>query len=226
LGFMPHVPPGVFTMGCHEARDIGILGGCDQDEFPSHHVTLTIGFYMMQHEVTVGQWQAVMGELPEWAWGDENDPVTGVSWEDAQAFAARVSALERTTYRLPTEAEWEYAARGGEHYLFAGSGDVGAVAWYLGNPTEWDTLHEVCLKSRNAFGLCDMTGNVMEWTADWYGAYDQDPQIDPKGPSQGRYRVARGGSWSQDGRSVRIAYRAPGIPQSWNDDLGFRLMTD
>ena len=124
-------------------------------------------------------------------------------------------------FRLPTEAEWEYAARGGESYGYAGSDDEDAVAWYSGNHN--GSTRPVCGKASNAWGLCDMSGNVWEWTNDWYGAYEAEDSMDPLGAASGYYRVFRGGSWTDLRQHVRVAVRGWRRPSDWTYHLGFRL---
>jgi formylglycine-generating enzyme required for sulfatase activity len=148
--------------------------------------------------------------------------VEQVSWNDAQAFIAKVSARDGVTYRLPTEAEWEYAARGGAGFAYAGSSDLGSVGWFSDNAGS--KTHPVCGKGRNGYGLCDMTGNVSEWTADWYGGYASSAQTDPRGAASGSSRVFRGGSWIGVALSARVAFRDRSLPDFRSGDLGFRLV--
>jgi formylglycine-generating enzyme required for sulfatase activity len=227
VGTMRLIPAGTFTMGCKPGRD-DVAGGCWSDESPPHTVTLTKAYYMMEHEVTQAEWAAVMGaKTSEFSSCGPTCPVEYVSWDDVQAFIGKVSARDGVTYRLPTEAEWEYAARGGAGFAYAGSSDLGSVGWY-GN---WDgsgnsgaTTHSVCGKARNGYGLCDMTGNVWEWTADWDGAYKSSAQTDPRGPASGSYRVFRGGCWNGGARDARVANRCGIEPGYRNHVLGFRLV--
>ena len=138
-----------------------------------------------------------MGSNPSRYTGDDNLPVEQVSWKDVQEFIQKLNALTGKTYRLPTEAEWEYAARGGNQsqgYKYAGSNTVGDVAWHYGNSDH--KTHPVGQKQPNELGLYDMSGNVWEWCQDWYGDYSSSAQTNPTGPSSGSYRVLRGGSWS------------------------------
>jgi formylglycine-generating enzyme required for sulfatase activity len=222
LGTMVHIPPGTFTMGCKPGRD-DVEGGCDSDESPAHSVTLTQAYYLMEHEVTQGEWQAVMGANPS-AYTDcgSRCPVEMVSWDDVQAFIAKVSARDGVTYRLPTEAEWEWAARGGQEFAYAGSSEVGAVGWYEENSGQ--ETHPVCGKSRNGYGLCDMTGNVWEWVGDWKADYGSASATDPRGPSAGSFRVDRGGCWYDGARIARVAIRNGLDPAFRNSNLGFRLL--
>ena len=222
VGMMRLIPAGTFTMGCKPGRD-DVAGGCYSDESPPHTVTLTKPYYMMEHEVTQAEWSAVMGANPSYFPScGPTCPVEQVSWNDAQAFIAKVSARDGVTYRLPTEAEWEYAARGGAGFAYAGSSDLGSVGWFSDNAGS--KTHPVCGKARNGFGLCDMSGNVWEWTADWEGAYASSAQTDPRGPASGSYRVRRGGCWFYDAQGARVADRNGGNPDNWSDNLGFRLV--
>ena len=221
LGTMAYIPAGTFTMGCERGRD-DATGGCNGDEVP-HTVTLTQPYYMMEHEVTQAEWSAVMGSNPSgFSSCGPTCPVEQVSWNDAQAFIAKVSARDGVTYRLPTEAEWEYAARGGAGFAYAGSVDLESAGWFWDNAG--DNTHPVCGKARNGFGLCDMSGNVFEWTADFHGAYTSSAQTDPYGPASGSYRVARGGGWSFDARDARVANRVRLNPDSQAVFAGFRLV--
>jgi formylglycine-generating enzyme required for sulfatase activity len=221
LGTFRLIPAGTFTMGCKPGRD-DVAGGCDSDETP-HTVTLTKAYYLMEHEVTQGEWRAVMGSNPSWfKTCGSRCPVEKVSWDDVQAFVAKVSARDGVTYRMPTEAEWERAARGGQEFAYAGSNEVGAVGWYWDNSAE--TTHPVCGKSRNGYGLCDMTGNVAEWVGDWSVDDGSASVTDPLGPSAGPCRVVRGGCWLNDARGARVADRNGADPTSRYSDLGFRLL--
>ena len=179
---------------------------------------------MGKYEVMQGQWQAVMGDNPskvkDCSW---QCPVENVSWEDAQQFIQKLNARnDGYTYRLPTEAEWEYACRAGSTGDFAG--DLDAMGWYDKN--SGDTTHPVGQKQPNAWGLYDMHGNVFEWCQDLYGSnyYAQSPSVDPRGPSSGSYRVIRGGGWFDNARSSRSANRNWFAPAHRLDDLGFRLV--
>jgi len=222
LGTMRLIPAGTFTMGCQPGRD-DVLWGCYVDESPPHVVTLTKAFYMMDHEVTHAEWAAVMGaKTSEFSSCGPTCPVEYVSWDDIQPFIGKVSARDGVTYRLPTEAEWEYAARGGAGFAYAGSSDLGSVGWFSDNAGS--KTHPVCGKARNGYGLCDMTGNVWEWTADWYGDYASSAQTDPRGPASGSNRVYRGGSWSFDAQGARVANRFRSNPDYRSNILGFRLV--
>ena len=202
--------------------DMGSVSG-EADEWPLTQVEISRAFYMGKHEVTHGQWLAVMGSVVS----DENFscgvdcPVVGVSWEDAQEFARRLNAMEGTTrYRLPTEAEWEYAARAGttkDRY----SSDLDLIAWYESNSV--DRLGPVGRKRANAFGLHDMLGNVWEWVEDWYGPYSGGSATDPTGPSEGAGRVLRGGSHQDYADSIRASQRGAVSPDTSYSAWGFRL---
>jgi len=154
----------------------------------------------------------------------ENLPVENVSWDDCQAFIRKLNELTGQTFRLPTEAEWEYAARGGiksKGYKYAGSNTLNDVAWYYGNNGE--KTHPVGSKSSNELGLYDMSGNVWEWCQDWYGSYSSSSQTNPSGASSGSIRVYRGGSWYNNAGSCRVSYRYGGNPSHSFDFLGLRL---
>jgi formylglycine-generating enzyme required for sulfatase activity len=221
LGTFRLIPSGTFTMGCKPGRD-DLAAGCSSDESPAHTVTLSQAYYLMEHEVTQGEWQAVMGSNPSrFTSCGSRCPVESVSWDDAQAFIAKVSARDGVRYRLPTEAEWEWAARGGQGFAYAGSSEVGAVGWVHGSGV---TTHAVCGKPRNGYGLCDMMGNVSEWVGDWWGNYSSASVTDPRGPSAGWHRVNRGGSWRSGAWSARVAYRFSRVPGARDNNLGFRLL--
>jgi formylglycine-generating enzyme required for sulfatase activity/tRNA A-37 threonylcarbamoyl transferase component Bud32 len=209
---------GTFTMGCTSEQG----SDCDSDETPTHSVTVN-DFYIGKYEVTQAQWQAVMGSNPSYFKGD-NLPVETVSWNDVQEFIRKLNAQTGKTYRLPTEAEWEYAARGGAQsrgYRYSGSNTVGNVAWYSGN--SGNTTHPAGQKLPNELGLYDMSGNVWEWCSDRYGAYSSSSQTNPSGPSSGSYRVFRGGCWNYDAQSARVPFRNYFAPDFRYDILGFRL---
>ena len=167
----------------------------DNDEKPVHRVTLTNDYYIGKYEVTQALWQAVMGSNPSFFKGTDL-PVETVSWNDCQDFISKLNAMTGKRFRLPTEAEWEYAARGGKKsrgYLFSGSITLGDVAWYKEN--SGSKTHVVGTKQPNELGIYDMSGNVWEWCQDWKGSYSSSPQTNPTGAVSGSYRVCRGGSW-------------------------------
>ncbi|MBQ7683766.1 MAG: formylglycine-generating enzyme family protein [Bacteroidaceae bacterium] len=215
---MVFVEGGTFTMGATPEQ--GSEAGTD--EKPAHEVTLS-GFHICRHEVTQAEWEAVMGSNPSEFKG-ANRPVERVSWDDCQTFIRKLNAMTGKQYRLPTEAEWEYAARGGQKsqgYKYSGSNTLGSVAWYDDN--SGSETHPVMTKQANELGLYDMTGNVWEWCSDWYGNYSSAPQTNPKGSSSGSYRVSRGGSGGLIARYCRVPLRGRGSPDCRYNCLGLRL---
>jgi len=210
------IPAGKFTMGSPVGED-----GRGEDETP-HQVTLTKAFWLGRTEVTQGQWQAVMGSSPSHFKGKDL-PVEAVSWNDASDFCKKLNAkgLLPTGWRwtLPTEAQWEYACRAGTTGGYAGTLD--AMAWYYSN--SGSKTHPVGTKQANAWGLADMHGNVWEWCADWSGDYPKDAVTDPAGPNNGSSRVARGGSWDNDGSYCRSAYCRRNTPDYRYNHTGFRV---
>jgi formylglycine-generating enzyme required for sulfatase activity len=182
---MIKVEGGTFTMGASDSMP---------EEFPPHRVTVST-FYIGETEVTQELWQAVMGNNPSYFSGSQN-PVAGVNWSSCQTFIKELNALTGKQFRLPTEAEWEFAARGGNKsrgYKYAGSDTLRNVAWYRDNSN--NQTREVARKSPNELGLYDMSGNVCEWCQDRYGSYSSTSQTNPTGPASGTERVFRGGSW-------------------------------
>ena len=178
-----------------------------------------------KYEVTQGLWQAVMGENPSDFKRGDNYPVENVSWNDVQEFVAKLNELTGRKYVLPTEAQWEYAARGGEKsqgYKYSGGNDIDEVAWYYDN-SEYST-HPVGLKQANELGIYDMSGNVWEWCQDWYGSYSSEAQTNPAGPEEGSARVLRGGSWYGNARGCRVSYRFNNYPSYRYGNFGFRLV--
>ncbi|MBU4486442.1 MAG: SUMF1/EgtB/PvdO family nonheme iron enzyme [Candidatus Delongbacteria bacterium] len=204
------------------------MGGTESDEKPVHSVTVG-DFYIGKYEVTQAQYQAVMGKNPSNFKGD-NLPVESVTWNDAVEYCRKLSQKEGVTYRLPTEAEWEYAARGGNQsraYEYSGSSNIDEVAWQSGD--KWGSLgstKSVGGKKPNEIGIYDMSGNVWEWCSDWYGSdyYRNSPSSNPAGPSTGSSRVLRGGSWSYYPVSCRVAYRGRGNPTNSGSYSGFRVV--
>ena len=197
-----------------------MMGGDKSDgEKPVHKITISNDFYMGKYEVTQAQWKAVMSSNPSNFKGD-NLPVEQVSWDDAQEFIKKLNAKGEGTYRLPTEAEWEYAARSGTTGDYAGNLD--AMAWYSTN--SGNKTHEVGTKQANGWGLYDMHGNVWEWCADWYGAYSSSAQTDPTGATSGSVRVFRGGGWFSDAVYLRSAIRNYNSPSYRGSVLGFRVV--
>ncbi|MBR5634374.1 MAG: formylglycine-generating enzyme family protein [Prevotella sp.] len=213
------VDGGTFTMGATSEQG----NDAYDNEKPAHKVTVS-SFAIGQTEVTQELWQAVMGSNPSYFKGAKR-PVEDVSWNDCQTFIAKLNQLTGKKFRLPTEAEWEYAARGGKNskgYKYAGSNTIGEVAWYDGNSGE---THEVAKKKPNELGLYDMSGNVWEWCQDWYGSsyYSNSPQTNPTGPSSGSNRVDRGGSWDDSAGNCRVSYRYADYPDDGDDYIGLRL---
>ncbi|MCE1225570.1 MAG: SUMF1/EgtB/PvdO family nonheme iron enzyme [Geobacteraceae bacterium] len=211
------VPEGCFQMGDSK-------GNGSSDEKPVHQVCLD-AFSIGKYEVTQGQWKKVMGGNPsEFVSCGDNCPVEQVSWNDVQQFISRLNSQSSTNYRLPTEAEWEYACRAGGTEEYCGSNDINAVAWCSDN--SGSQTHSVGQKQANGWGIHDMSGNVWEWVQDWYNKsyYVSSPQSNPQGPSSGSYRVVRGGSWARSTDYVRASARNPGSPGGRIDFTGFRLV--
>jgi formylglycine-generating enzyme required for sulfatase activity/serine/threonine protein kinase len=212
-GQMKYLSGGSFSMGSNE----------NSNEKPIHTVTVS-GFSISKYEVTQKQWRDIMGTSPSYFKNCDNCPVEQVSWNDIQDFLRKLNAQTGKRYRLPTEAEWEYAARGGQSYTYAGSDNIGGVAWYGSN--SGSKTHPVGQKSANGYGLYDMTGNVWEWCSDWYGSdyYSSSPSSNPKGPSSGANRVLRGGSWNFNAEYCRTANRDTDTPTYRDSSFGFRLV--
>jgi len=212
---MVFVKGGTFKMGYHNG---------DSDEKPVHRVTVS-DFYIGKYEVTQKQWRAIMGNNPSYFKGD-NLPVENVSWDDVQEFLKKLNTKTGKHYRLPTEAEWEYAARGGvksRGYEYAGSNNIDEVAWYDGN--SGNKTHPVGTKKPNELSIYDMSGNVWEWCHDWYATnyYRNSPHYNPQGPSNGDSRVLRGGSWDYDAGNCRVANRYGDYPGYSDGNDGFRV---
>jgi formylglycine-generating enzyme required for sulfatase activity len=212
---------GTFMMGSPDSDTQAADG-----EKPAHRVTISQPFYLGMYAVTQGQWHAVMGTNPSQFTDELNRPVEWVSWDDTQEFLRRLNAKEGgMRYRLPTEAEWEYACRAGStaRYSFGDdSSQLDAYGWYYDN--SGSTTHPVGQLTPNAWGLYDMHGNVLEWVQDWYGAYTPEPVTDPQGPTSGSLRVLRGGSWGNVAWYCRSAARGYGAPGGRFVLLGFRLV--
>ena len=215
---MVKVEAGTFMMGAtSEMKDPY------SDKKPVHQVTLTNDYYMGKYEVTQALWQAVMGSNPSNFKGD-NLPVETVNWNDCQEFISKLNSLTGRKFRLPTEAEWEYAARGGKKsrgYQYSGSRKISDVAWYEGNSRS--KTHPVGRKQANELGIYDMSGNVWEWCSDWYGSYSSSSQTNPMGSDSGAKRVRRGGSWCYIARICRSSYRYGDAPDCRGLYLGLRL---
>lgn len=234
-------------MGCVESRD---GEDCEEDELPTREVNLS-DFWMGKYEVTNEEFVLFLqdkgnqeeggatwynsryGKITEGkdgfevSSGYEKHPITGVSWYAARAYANWLGEKTGQTYRLPTEAEWEFAARGGtgsQGYRYAGSNDIAEVAWYRGN--SGNTTHPNGDLKANELGIHDMSGNVFEWCSDWYGAYEREKGVinDPKGPVEGNRRVLRGGSWYYNVNIARVSFRNYfSYPDYWFNFIGFRL---
>ena len=215
------VSGGTFTMGCTKKQG----SDCEYDEKPAHQVTVS-DFYISRYEVTEKEWRAVMESDPPntISKGCDNCPAANVSWNDIQQFLSKLNAKTGKAYRLPTEAEWEYAARGGSSsrgYKYAGSNSLDEVAWYESN--SGSKTRPVGQKKANELGLYDMSGNVWEWCQDWHGDYSSSAQTNPKGPGTGFVRVGRGGSWFSVPQNCRVAVRHYGSPGDRHYSPGFRL---
>ena len=215
---MVRVEGGTFRMGATSEQGSDVW----DNEKPVHSVTLS-GYYIGKTEVTQALWKAVMGSNPSKFIGD-NLPVEMVSWDDCQEFIRELNALTGQNFRLPTEAEWEFACRGGNNsrgYKYSGSNNLGSVAWYDGN--SGNKTHPVGTKAPNELGIYDMSGNVWEWCADWYGDYSSGAQTNPTGPYGGSNRVYRGGSWNYDVGRCRSSNRDFYYPWIRDIILGLRL---
>ena len=215
---MVPVAGGTFTMGATSEQGTNI----DSNEKPTHQVTLS-SYMIGKTEVTQELWLAVMGSKPSYFRGD-NLPVEQVSWDDCQKFITKLNALTGKNFRLPTEAEWEYAARGGnmsQGYKYSGSNEIGDVAWYDNN--SGNKTHSVATKAPNELGIYDMSGNLWEWCSDWYGSYSSTAQTNPTGPDSGSNRIIRGGSWGHDLLDCRVAIRGAIGQTSRSIGFGLRL---
>jgi len=225
------IPAGEFLMGSPPTEK------WRSDDEQQHRVRITKPFYMATTEVTQKQWNAVMGTEP---WKDKNNireganfPAGFVNWNEATAFCRKLSQKEGRTYRLPTEAEWEYACRAGSTTKYCFGADdkhLGDYAWYDENTYDVDEYyaHQAGVKKANQFGLYDMHGNVFEWCRDWYDEdyYEKSPPADPQGPSAGAFPIFRGGSWYGFPRICRSAYRSGGPPGYRNFNVGFRVVCE
>jgi sialidase-1 len=225
------IPSGTFLMG---------QGANEQDAYPNketpqHRVTLSHGFWIGRYEVTKEQWRAVMGTAPwsghKYVNDDMKSPAVCITWNDAQAFVERLTSDTGKTFRLPTEAEWEYACRAGTTTRFYWGDDpayeeINGHAWWRGNTlvTEQAYAQPVGLKPPNAWGLYDMSGNASEWCQDWHGYYVGGAATDPVGPSSAQHRVLRGGSWIDIGGHCRSARRNHDVPSAVHSDIGFRVV--
>jgi|APTNR8051073442_1049403.scaffolds.fasta_scaffold00319_17 sulfatase modifying factor 1 len=219
---MVFIQGGTFIMGCLKKRD----KNCTKYAKPSHSVTID-DFHLSRTEVTQAQWRVIMGnDPPKLKFKNcDNCPVEGVDFYEVDDFIRKLNGLTGKKYRLPTEAEWEYAARGGSKskgYGYAGSHDLEEVAWYSGN--SGGRTQPVAQKKKNELGLYDMSGNVLEWCRDyWHYLYSSEDQKNPTGPKKGDYRVLRSGSWAYGSKVCAVAFRSSYLPRSCAFDLGFRL---
>ena len=212
---MVHVEGGTFQMGSNDSD-------ASSNEQPVHQVTLST-YSIGETEVTQALWEAVMGSNPS-SFKGSNLPVEEVSWDDCQTFIRKLNQLTGKRFRLPTEAEWEYAARGGNRsrgYKFSVSNTIDEVAWCWDNRGK--KTHAVKTKRANELGLYNMSGNVHEWCQDWYGVYSSNSQTNPKGPSSATFRVYRGGSWGDYARQCRVSFRNGFTPVTRCNYLGLRL---
>jgi len=221
------IQPGTFDMGSPKDET-----DRETDEV-QHSVTLTRSFYLQTTEVTQGQWKAVMGSNPSnFSSCGDDCPVELVSWEDTKEFIEKLNLHENTNrYRLPSEAQWEYAARAGSTTALANGNivktacnldtNLDAMGWYCGNAN--NKTHPVAQKQANALGLYDMHGNVWEWCQDWYDTYPANSVTDPMGPSSGTKRVMRGGNWYNESRRCRSAERGSESPTARHNNIGLRL---
>jgi formylglycine-generating enzyme required for sulfatase activity len=222
---MKLIPAGRFTMGSTANEK-----GRKSNEGPVPEVVISKSFYMGVYEVTQAQWQAVMGNNPSSFGGKPQNPVEQVLWEDCQKFLEKLNGMGIGTFRLPTEAEWEYACRAGTKTAYSFGDDVSKLKEYA----NYEDTPKYGLKSTapvgsfkpNSWGLYDMYGNVWEWCSDWYGDYGTGRQTDPKGAARGSLRVLRGGCWSYSSRHCRSAYRSWCSPLGRHSILGFRVVRE
>ena len=211
------VKGGVFMMGCSD--------DCIEGETPVHQVVLK-NFYLSKHEITQEQWEAIMGNNPSEV-KDDDLPVTNISYDDIQDFIVKLNALSGLEFRLPTESEWEFAARGGEksnHTTYSGSNAAPSVAWFADDSD--NQLHQVGQLTPNELEIYDMSGNVAEWCSDWYGQYTPEFHLYPFGPQDGTERVVRGGGYDDSIDFVRITFRFSATPDTQSHKIGFRLASD
>lgn len=224
---MCYVKGGTFLMGATSEQG----SDASNDEKPAHRVTIS-DYYIGQTEVTQALWQAVMGSNPS-NWKGDNFPVEFVSWDDCQQFISKLNSLTGRTFRLPTEAQWEFAARGGNNsrgYKYSGSNSIDNVAVYevnsysKGSSSPDYGTHAVATKQANELGIYDMSGNVWEWCQDWKAGYSSYAQTNPTGPSSGSYRVFRGGCWNNNASNCRVSHRNDSTPDYWYGFFGLRLV--
>ncbi|MDR0971557.1 MAG: formylglycine-generating enzyme family protein [Bacteroidales bacterium] len=217
---MIFVEGGTFYMGCTSEQG----GDCSWDESPVRKVTLS-NFYISKYEITQKQWQVVMNATPSKSGQWEDYPVTNISWYEVQEFCQKLNEMTGKKYRLPTEAEWEYAARGGNKskgFKFSGSDNLDNIGWFATN-CQYDT-HPVGQKEPNELGIYDMSGNVWEWCSDFFAKYPSKNEKNPQGPSQGKSKIFRGGSWRSHITYCRNTIRNYFIPTNKSNTVGFRLV--
>ena len=223
---MVDVNGGIFNMGATAEQGNNVYN----NERPIHEVTLS-SFSIGRYEVTQEEWEAVM-DINRSIFKGAKQPVQMVSWDDCQEFIRKLNAMTNMSFRLPTEAEWEFAARGGNKsrgFKYSGSDNLDDVAWFKENSRDKGEqspdygTHSVGQKRPNELGLYDMCGNVWEWCSDWFGDYSPSPQTNPQGPSSGSLRVFRGGSWFLAPLHCRLSGRFYSTPDYRNSDLGLRL---
>ena len=217
------VEGGTFTLGDTEMEG-------EANEQPTHQVTLK-AFSIAKTETTVAQWRTFcnatgrqMPETPSWGWINTH-PIVYVSWQEAVDYCDWLSDKTGELYRLPTEAEWEYAARGGNKskgFKYSGAQSIDAVGWFTTNSN--NQTQPVGIKRPNELGIYDMSGNAWEWCKDWYGPYAAEAQTNPRGPATGSYRVLRGGSWGNSASSCRVTFRSSRDPSYRINHLGFRVV--
>lgn len=218
---MVFVKGGTFAMGATKDQGEQVF----EDEKPMHYVTLS-SFYIGKYEVTQEEWFLIMGNNPSENKGNKL-PVENVDWYDCHEFIEKLNEMTGKDFRLPTEAEWEYAARGGNRSQwnkYSGSNQLGDIAWFIDNSRE--VTHNVGLKRPNELGLYDMSGNVWEWCEDWYGEYEKDNPLTPTGSVYGSNRVIRGGGWESRSANCRTAARRAIDPQYYSENIGFRLVLE
>ena len=221
-------PGKVYTVNGVSFKMIAVKGGTFQmgsdDGYNAVHQVTLSDYYIGETEVTQELWNAVMGSNPSYFYGNMQRPVETVSWNDCHTFISRLNELTGETFRLPTEAQWEYAARGGyksKGYTYSGSNAIDDVAWHWYNSDR--TTHPVKTKAPNELGIYDMSGNVWEWCSDWSGSYSSAAQTDPTGPATGSYRVNRGGGCYSIAAYCRVALRSYSSPAGSDNYLGLRL---
>ena len=214
------VEGGTFMMGATEEQ---VLAGAQSNEYPAHQVTLS-NYYIGETEVTQELWVAVMGTNPSRWQDDPKLPVEKVNWNDCQTFINQLNALTGMQFRLLTEAEWEYAARGGnkaQSFLYPGNSNIDMVGWYSNNAG--GRTHVAASKQANELGIYDMSGNVSEWVQDWYANYSDSPITNPTGPESGANRVDRGGNWYFGAENCRVSSRYSMPSWAVYDNIGLRL---